>query len=666
MKDTELPKVILQRKAAELERMSDQEFFTREDFQRYLNQILKAVVSASKGGKIELMVVAQDNETTGCTDGQKVLVNVLAPFIRNRETRNEKLFAIIGLLAHECGHILFTDTDEQEKFLEDLEKGICRGCPDVEKILAEGSPQFRVFAFEAVDGFRNIVEDDYVEYRLLRAFAGLPAICLKFTRKTAADQTWQIMMEGFGTGSLYENVEALCLLQVQKEHSTKRLEKRYPKEFREAFPYHAKIMELMKKIRSMNDSRMRMETFKKIVSIILPLIKTDFQEQLEEEKEKRQAGPEAGSGQPKEPDCPEETMETDPSRMEEELGFRILKSQKEKQDEKAKRSGRMDSTAAGKEQIKSPYFHADCGADLPDAMDAQRYAQDELEVLKSAREEEELDGFADRVLSVRRKVLVTADMRSSYQEQMRSVQPVVDRTVRMLNSAWKDRQLEGRLSGQILGKKMDMRQAYRSDGRFYTKELVPEGSPRAAFGIRIDESGSMEGNKILTAKKTAIALEAIFRSLSVPHCIYGDTADREQELDVIIHKYAEFDAFDNQDRYRLANIRAYNNNHDACALRFVANALKRRAEPQKILVVISDGLPAARGFNGHSAVLKTLETVREIEKEGIHVFAAALNGCYDDIVRIYGNERTMDVRDLELLPKELTKLVKKYCLRRWV
>ena len=70
---------------------------------------------------------------------------------------------------------------------------------------------------------------------------------------------------------------------------------------------------------------------------------------------------------------------------------------------------------------------------------------------------------------------------------------------------------------------------------------------------------------------------------------------------VEMYSYAEFDGFDNDDKYRMMDIGARGSNRDGAALRFVAEQLSKRPEAVKILILVSDGQPADDGYYGTEA-----------------------------------------------------------------
>ena len=117
--------------------------------------------------------------------------------------------------------------------------------------------------------------------------------------------------------------------------------------------------------------------------------------------------------------------------------------------------------------------------------------------------------------------------------------------------------------------------------------------------------------------------------------------------DVELYSYAEFESIDQNDKYRMVDIAARSSNRDGAALRFVAEQLSKRPEEIKILILVSDGQPAAYGIQ------------QEYRRKGILFIAAAIGDDKQNIERIYGDS-FMDITDLNQLPVKLTAVVKRH------
>jgi nitric oxide reductase activation protein len=136
--------------------------------------------------------------------------------------------------------------------------------------------------------------------------------------------------------------------------------------------------------------------------------------------------------------------------------------------------------------------------------------------------------------------------------------------------------------------------------------------------------------------------------------IYGHSTGNGVDL----YSYAEFEAIDRDDRYRLMDISARGSNRDGAALRFVAEQLTKRHEDTKILILVSDGQPSDSGYYGTAAEEDLRGIKQEYTRKGITFVAAAIGTDKESIERIYGDS-FLDITDLNKLPIALTSIVKR-------
>lgn len=138
-----------------------------------------------------------DDPMTGCTDNIECIINTGNPlFIRNRNGAlagvREGFFRILGVLFHEMGHIMFTDSEYRTKEVQNL-------CTKNEflkprNLPAELEDNYRAIkeAIENNDGFKeviikllltlsNIIEDGRIENLLLKSCSRCAGFCKGLT-----------------------------------------------------------------------------------------------------------------------------------------------------------------------------------------------------------------------------------------------------------------------------------------------------------------------------------------------------------------------------------------------------------------------------------------------------------------------------------------------------
>lgn len=663
------------RRKAEIEGLTDVEYFMRKEFQKYLESVMSAVISAFKKRKVKLSLYVDLSGSTAATSGEKVLVNVLAPFVEAVKTRTEKFLVILGLLAHECGHLLFTDFKHLKTLFSDFEKSgylppvSSPGYKEMEEELNEDAG-LRRFMFPYLRHFQNVFEDGNIEFRFNQAFAGLPAIGLKFTRKVAYA----------GTSSLADMLESDaplidCMVvsyltyigdgitqgRVKGEKKAKACAR-----YEEWRRYFSKAEDAARSLLFEPDSLSRCTLLTKVMVSLYPLIKEEYDKLPKSEEASEEDSSGEGSGEDEKEgsgsasdkkDTGTEASGTDLDKVMKDLGVAPMPESKgaklnEREEEHLRRTSRWE----------------DRDADTPDLDSAESAAAAELDAERTAKEAEQLaDAGADIGVTYRleRSSTLSSTCRDQYAVDYDMVKGISKRTTRMLNGILKEREREGRLNGQLYGKRIDCRTAYRGDGRIFTRQLVPDGKPQVAFCILVDESGSMGFScRAEMARQSAICLESVLREVDVPFAIVGHTADVRKEGEVSVYPYVRFDSYDKNDRYRLAEIKDRCENHDEAAILYCGQLLKERPEQQKVLIVISDGAPAASGLRGTTGIKRTSDAVAGLRKSGMEVFGAAIGGCAEAVRSIYGTDRLMDIEELDRLPSELIKIVKRFVLRR--
>ena len=180
---------------------------------------------------------------------------------------------------------------------------------------------------------------------------------------------------------------------------------------------------------------------------------------------------------------------------------------------------------------------------------------------------------------------------SLYEQDMAEIGNLVQKTVREIKNKIKDYQQGGKMNGLYMGRYLDQHSLSRYDCRVLCKNDLPEDIPDMAICILIDTSGSMSGEKLSYARKTALLLYEFCLKLDIPVMVYGHSNNYEVELQAL----ADYGSVDGKDRYRICDIYSSGCNRDGMALRFCSDRLNKRREQNKIMFVISDGLPSAYG-----------------------------------------------------------------------
>lgn len=198
----------------------------------------------------------------------------------------------------------------------------------------------------------------------------------------------------------------------------------------------------------------------------------------------------------------------------------------------------------------------------------------------------------------------------------------------------------------------------RATARVFTKRVDPHDKSNFAVCILVDESGSMScGGKAIAARKSCIALAEIFANLNIPCYIMGFTADSGGH-DIVHYHYI---AWKNtrKERLKLINMSARSCNCDGYSVRYATKVLEDAKAENKLLIVLSDGQPAARNY--YDGVGDTRQAVREARQKCSVLGVAIGNHDIDAIHAIYERDFMQIDEPNELfigLAQKLKKIIK--------
>jgi len=332
------------------------------------------------------------------------------------------------------------------------------------------------------------------------------------------------------------------------------------------------------------------------------------------------------------------------------------------------------SNPAGGEVSRNEDYERECderaAADIERMLDkmAERSACEQLENERL----QELNETAQNIsygnihegvgIRVNRISIVDEELAEQYNQIAGSLLAISKQMQKSLVKQLKESRRGGRMTGLLMGRRLDTHALCRNDGKVFYKNSLPNEIPEMAVGLLLDESGSMSScDRCTYARATAIILYDFCRGLDIPVMIYGHSTgyDSSHHDTVDLYSYAEFESIDQEDQYRMMDISARGGNRDGAALRFVAEQLSKRPEEIKILMIVSDGQPADTGYGGTAAEEDLRGIRQEYQRKNIISVAAAIGDDKQNIERIYGDS-FMDITDLNQLPAKLTGVVRRH------
>ena len=328
---------------------------------------------------------------------------------------------------------------------------------------------------------------------------------------------------------------------------------------------------------------------------------------------------------------------------------------------------------AGEDETDSP---SDPGDSLPDmAADFERL----LEAAGSELEEADADALLEarsRPLSPEEiageseergagfeemTVDATGAMRSAYALALYETAALRERFYRTLLQTLRPPRPEPH-TGSKRGR-LDVHRAWRApalgDLAVFARKTVQPSLKGVAVYVLVDSSGSMNSPaatramrrgilepKYYVARRAAVVVCDALRRVGVAHTAVGFTEDDRPR---VIHlRLVDWDDQTPEGQMGLGGITALANNRDGYSIRIATAELLQRREETKILLVLSDGMPAADRYSGPAAVEDTARAVREAGRKGVLLAGlffgsndpasvAAASYMYPDLACLFGD-----------------------------
>ena len=694
----------------------------------------------------EEFVAATDNEYIRINSGNRLVTTV-----KGRENR---YWIVCGLFAHEAGHVLYTDFLAQQSFCNSFSRNkwypLAPPLTTLDQKIAEremwdyvdDDPRNRQVLLNILLTINNVIEDGYIENRVLNAFPGSLGYALETLReKHFSDMptvTELIEQENDGEAHIFQSILQIMLSYAkfgeikygEEPLSDERIQTvfgligdidaalfnrsgkerlmatnmvlikcwKYIKDFCEYSKQ--KYDEAVANGATISVSEKLAEIFGKIIGgtasatgsgspvpeasgIPIPSATAASRSKTKNDAGENKDEEETGSG-PSEPEKPEEAPSDEsggnsenPSESEEEAAGQDGGVDSGSKDDVTSSEGKripyhqtesVETEGSGRMERNDEYereMYDKAATDIERVLEkmAEKAACEELESerLRELNEVAQNISYGDAHqgidICVNRIKDVDSELVDQYDYIAAPLLTISRQLQRSLVRQLKESRRGGKQTGLMMGRRLDSHTLHRNDGKIFYKNALPNEIPELSVGLLIDESGSMGcSDRCTYARAAAIILYDFCKSLEIPVMVYGhSTCGAEVEL----FSYAEFESYDNDDKYRMMDIGARGSNRDGAALRFVAEQVSKRPEEIKLLILISDGQPAHHGYSGTAAEEDLRGIRKEYMKKGILFIAAAIGDDKQNIERIY-EDSFLDITDLNQLPVKLTAVVKRH------
>ena len=213
-----------------------------------------------------------------------------------------------------------------------------------------------------------------------------------------------------------------------------------------------------------------------------------------------------------------------------------------------------------------------------------------------------------------------------------------------------------------------------SDDRVFRRTHVNH-SKETAVTLLIDNSGSMSGRKVETAMKSGYALSQTLERVDVKNEAIGFTAyapsreqiavkeEEEERIGLPFHRYEPiymplYKGFDERlsPDIKKRFVMGYNGtvslsgNIDGESVRYAGHRLLRRPEVRKVMIVLSDGMPAGHSmaaYHGGTLNSDLHNAITELEKQNVEVIGL---GIMTEAVATFYKKHSI-LHNLDALPK---------------
>ncbi len=220
---------VKKRAAIKRQLIDDKTLFTSSNMQSYLKSIssgfLRKIHCSIKSVAVHV-VYNKNDETVAYTDTYKVYINAGCDLVREQTDQTQRLRAVRGLLAHELGHVAYTNFSTAEICVSRLSNGVLfpdpvespsywfkPGLDGFKNALAD--PAAREIVLHIVNEVSNELEDGYIEERIIEGRHGILTDDLELVRQTHFQLTaplhQMIEMESEGKLHRFQVISALLL-----------------------------------------------------------------------------------------------------------------------------------------------------------------------------------------------------------------------------------------------------------------------------------------------------------------------------------------------------------------------------------------------------------------------------------------------------------------------
>lgn len=697
-------------KRAEIKKMSFEDIFLSAQYRADLQGLVQTACRrvGYRGAVVLHLYFCEEDEAAAYTDSMHIYVN-LGTSLAKRLWNKPVLFHIfvVGLIAHELGHIFWTDFDDNRQYMAALQSG--QFYPYAPKHVnmqqfadALAKKEYRSMLCKLCHQIDNVLEDIYVNALQRQMLGGLYAQGINLGNQLIAEDA--ISIEEQKKKNYFDfTIVINCLLTQLKANAVYygKYETEYKPRVRAVYRIARQHIFKLSHMERCDGIHLIMCELWDDVDVMLKKIEQQAQQQQ----------PSQNNGDSNSQPLDEETLKA------------LNEALKQIQGKTAEARHGQTSKIAGKSQVNdaktgekrkvefsdastdgqlspsvSQMLNKQNGAPEPDSSPGQAAAIEGTGQMTYNRDyapsglaqavrtlSEVINDIADERAVTANNAVVNATLqrdvadidwgpihknvnkeinriayisdnyRATYRMLKRQVQPIVDKLVKTITRTLKEENLTGERRGRFYGKKLDASRLFRTDLRVWKDMKAPKKEISLAISLMLDESGSMRGSKAEITRLTAVLFAEACEQLGIPLEINGHSTSG---FFVELYNYKNFDSIDRNDKYRLVDISARGCNRDGAAVIYGCERLLKRRENKRIFIIISDGRPNHENYGGEAAK-SDLKHIRNVfTRKGITFIASAIDSDKEYIHEIYGRN-FLSISNLEAMPSVFGRILQK-------
>lgn len=626
-------------------KMTDEEFFCSNAMNVHFMNIISGICQKYKT-TIKVEITSSGNYVAR-TNGTTVKVNCSCDWIQEQDSRVNKYYVIIGLILHECGHILYTDFNLMEKCMYALENNELYPSVKLSDKLREiFENKEGVTLLKVYKTLDNCIEDGHIEKRIIKHVPGYGECLLKVRKLHASENVFYSEM--LEKGKTFSNVSLLLQFVLIYAKFGIDLVGTVEDEISDVF---RNVKDNIKRAVKQNDAFLR----KKEVNVIFNKLAEYICDNLSSEDELDDLLDDMG-------DCTEHdnTEDMSPVETEEADGMETECDESEASEANGQNSSTEDREE-GSDEWDLSYLEDQTAEELV-AEDIKRGIEKKLQQIATDTRKSRVDKYPSEEKYIDPDGEAVAEYESTHDE----LDKIARRVVKNLDKVIKERLKGDKLTGLYSGKQLDVSHVYRKDKKIMSNKVLPGDAPDMEVCVLVDCSGSMRiGTRMEQSRKCAYITWKFCQLMDIPCSVYGHTTTSDEKK-VKMTCVAHCDNIDKDDCKRIFMLRAERNNRDGWAVNYCAEALSKSTAKLRLLFIISDGIPEAFGYSFALGKRDCQEVVKRYKKQGITVITAGIDDCTDDIKDVYLDGAApkdaalfLDYSDMSRLPKAFATIIKK-------